>query len=467
MSKQSPSQTTLDEIYVEQEQWQVNTGAKTIHAKRMPGKFRSLKWLASSVWLVFFLGSYLQFEGHQAIMFDMANRQYHFFHITLLPYDMWLLASFLLFAAIFLAIMTAILGRVFCGYFCFQTVWTDAYTKVEHFLEGTPAKRHKLDASPWGAKKIRIKLTKHLIWLAIAVISGVTWMLWFGSTWADFFLGQASIMAYAIMISISLGVYLFAGFMREQTCLWVCPYARIQGVMAGTSTVMPTYIEARGEPRARIKKNVENMTAGDCVDCNQCVAVCPTGVDIRNGQEYGCITCGLCIDACNSVMAKVGREQGLIQYTSLNAVKYNKIPKPFYKRLRILVYILVLATIFGSLVYGFTHLGALKVNILHDRQPLFVRLSNGDIRNKYQLKITNKTSKPATIKVKIDSDIKDFFIKQPKNIIIAPHKISDIVVFIMASPANIPSERSKAVFILSNQDGQSIKYESMFYAPKK
>ncbi len=469
MFQPNPTQfnSTIDELYVEHEQWTQNVGAKTIHAKRMPGKFRTLKWLASSSWLVFFLGPYLQYNDKQAVMFDMANRQYHFFEITLLPYDMWLLAAFLLFAAIFLAMMTAILGRVFCGYFCFQTVWTDAYTQVEQFFEGQPNKRHKLDAQPWSVDKIRIKLSKHIIWLIIAFVSGITWMLWFGSTWGEFFTGQDTFTAYVVIGSISLGVYIFAGFMREQTCLWVCPYARIQGVMADTSTIMPTYIEARGEPRARLKKGDENTQAGDCVDCNQCVSVCPTGVDIRMGQEYGCITCGLCIDACDSVMTKIGRKTGLIAYTSLNAIKYNKTPKVFYKRSRVIIYALVVILSLGSIGYGLGNLGAIKVNVLHDRQPLYAIMSDGSVRNKYQFKITNKTDKTAYIAIQTFSDIDNLGVKLPRQIVIEPYQIKDLYVYLNAKVTNVPNKRNEIKFILTNQDKQQTSYTSMFYAPDK
>jgi len=262
----------VENLYEEGEQWVQNLGEKTVHAKRMKGKFRSLKWIAIAAWTPFFIGPYLTWNGQQAILFDVEKRQYHLFEVTIFPQDLWMLTMVLLFLAILLAAMTTVLGRVFCGYFCFQTIWTDIFTKVEEFFEGAPAKRRKLEKEPWGFNKIKLKVSKHLVWTAIALFSGVTWMLYFGVSWADYFNGTASSTTLIITISIASGAYIFAGHMREQSCLWVCPYARIQGAMVDKQTLMPTYDYYRGEKRGKLKKGEFVDGFGDCIDCNQCVA---------------------------------------------------------------------------------------------------------------------------------------------------------------------------------------------------
>ncbi|MDH5766310.1 MAG: cytochrome c oxidase accessory protein CcoG, partial [Gammaproteobacteria bacterium] len=303
-------QSSVEELYEEASFWHVNTGEEVIHAKRMPGRFRTIKWLTSTVWLIYFLGPYLRWGDRQAVLFDIPNRKFHIFDITIMPQDVWLLAMILLFFAIMLAAVTSIAGRVFCGYFCFQTIWTDIYTYIEEKLEGSPAKRHKLDKAPWNWQKIRIKATKHFLWLLIGVLTGIAFTTWFTDAydiWVKYFTLEASMAAWISVLMFTMGTYILAGFMREQTCFWLCPYARIQGVMYDTQTILPTYDIKRGEPRGKLTKGNTVEGNGDCISCNQCVAVCPTGIDIRNGQQEGCITCALCLDACDSVMDKIGK----------------------------------------------------------------------------------------------------------------------------------------------------------------
>jgi len=316
-------QVSLDELYAEAAQWKLNVGDETVHAKRMSGKFRKLKWSANYLWLFYFFMPLLRWDGSQAILFDIPNRQFHIFGITILPQDFWMLSLLLLFFAILLAVVTALAGRVWCGYFCFQTVWTDVFTWIETKLEGAPAKRKKLDKSAWDLQKIRIKLTKHSVWLFIGFLTGMGFVSWFYDTfelWGDLFAFNINLTSMITLGMFAFGTYLLAGMLREQACFWLCPYARIQAVMIDATSIIPTYDFHRGEPRGRVKKKVDatEQPKGDCISCNQCVAVCPTGVDIREGSSEGCITCGLCIDACDSVMEKIGRPKGLIRYASLD-----------------------------------------------------------------------------------------------------------------------------------------------------
>ncbi|OMH39516.1 cytochrome c oxidase accessory protein CcoG [Motiliproteus sp. MSK22-1] len=403
-----PTQS-IDDLYAEAGQWHVNVGEKKIHPKRMPGKWRTLKWWASSTWLVFFLGPYVRWGERQAVLFDLPEQKFHIFGLTILPQDLWILALILLFFAIGLAVVTAVAGRVFCGYFCFQTVWTDIYVWIEERLEGAPRQRQKLDSGPWTLKKLRIKVIKHGLWLLIGLITGISFTAWFMDA---FELWQGLInLSVPIEAGITIGAFIFgtyslAGFMREQTCLWLCPYSRIQGVMVDSNTVLPVYDVDRGEPRGRLQKKTNIITGsarseGDCIDCNLCVAVCPTGVDIRQGQQQGCITCGLCLDACDAVMDKIGRPQGLIRYDSLNGLQ-GILEPVWYKRSRVWTYlgIMVFSVLAGT--YGLATLSPLELKVIQNRQPLFVLQSDGSIQNRYQLKVLNKTDQPTMAVITVE-----------------------------------------------------------------
>jgi len=402
MSEATSSQRKeVDALYAESQEWKINTGEETIHAKRMPGAFRRLKWIAASSWLLFFFGPYLRWNGRQAVLFDIPGRQYHIFEITILPQDVWMLSLVLLFFAIMLAVVTTLFGRVYCGFFCFQTIWVDIFTWLEEKLEGSPAKRKKLDKASWNVDKIVVKLKKHLLWILVSMFTGVSFVAWFTDVyqlWIDYFTLTASSTEWSVLALFTVGTYIMAGVLREQTCFWLCPYARIQAVMLDRESMIPTYDYNRGEPRGRLKKGETVEGNGDCIDCNQCVAVCPTGVDIRHGLDEGCITCALCIDACNSVMDKIDKPHGLIRYESVDALE-GKPVLPLMKRPRVLVYLVIMTLSFVGIIYGLLNITGLEIKVLHERQPLFVQLSNGSIQNKYELKILNKTNEQMTVRV--------------------------------------------------------------------
>ncbi len=470
MDKAAKSEVTLEQIYDESGSWHVNTGGETIHAKRMKGRFRKIKWMTMSVWLVFFLGPYLRWGDRQAVLFDIPARKFHIFGATIMPQDVWLLALVLLFFAISLAAVTSVAGRVFCGYFCFQTIWTDIFTWIEEKLEGNPAKRRKLDKAPWDFRKIRIKASKHLIWILIGMLTGISFMAWFTDAyqlWGNIFSLNLNGLEIAVLLAFTLGTYILAGFMREQTCFWLCPYARIQGVMYDSDTILPTYDVARGEPRGKLKKGQIDEGKGDCIDCNQCVAVCPTGVDIRQGQQEGCITCGLCLDACDSVMDKIGRPRGLIRYASLDEIQGKEQP-PIYKRPRILIYAGIISFAAFGLIYGLSHLGSLDLKIIHARQPLYVQQSNGDIQNKYQLKILNKSDQDMTVSITLDG-LKKYKTQGLKDRVLLPAgKLSSFTVFVRAPRSVLDKERTPLKFTVHSFEvyDDTAEYESMFYGPR-
>lgn len=472
----SNSSSTSAATSTSDDYWHVNTGYEKIYAKRInKGKFRIYKWFAASLWLIYFFAPYIRWNGAQAILFDIPDRKFHIFSITLWPQDIWVLSLLLFSVAFTLFAVTTIAGRVFCGFFCFQTVWTDVFTFIEDKLEGPPPKRRKLDQAPWKFKKIRVKTFKHLSWLLIAALTGVTFAAYFADVfwlWRAYFTLEAPAAAWITLSLITAVIYLFAGFMREQVCFWLCPYARIQGVMCDKDTIMPAYDTNRGLSTANKK--------GDCINCKLCVAVCPTGVDIRKGQAEGCITCGLCIDACNSVMDRIGRPKGLIRYTSLRELETGNIARPsilnfnrfkILNRPRIVVYLLIILASLSGILYGLTHTVPVDLKVLHERQPLFVLLSNGTIQNKYILKIINKTDKDLDISITVSGSdgITLAGVSNPERIMLG--KVVSIPVFVRISPGNIERENTPISFLLkaTGRDGVEIQsiYNSMFIAPKK
>jgi cytochrome c oxidase accessory protein FixG len=458
----------VDDLYEEYGHWHINTGEKTIHAKRMPGTFRNLKWLTASVWLVFFFGPYLRWGERQAIILDIPNRKFQIFDITILPQDVWMLSLVLLFFAILLAVVTSIAGRVFCGYFCFQTVWTDIFTLIEEKLEGNPAQRRKLEEAPWGARKIAIKVIKHAIWIAIGVLTGIAFTLWFGDAytmWQEYLQLNADPFAWATIGVFAFFTYLFAGFMREQVCFWLCPYARIQGVMMDAETIVPAYDFNRGEPRARLKKGEPSQGAGDCIECNQCIAVCPTGIDIREGQQEGCITCGLCLDACDSVMEKINKPRGLIRYSSLDALQ--GVPHiPLFKRPRVLIYLAILLLAVAGILYGLTHLGTLELKVIHSRSPLFVQMSDGTIQNKYDLKILNKLDSDVEVSITATGPEGLLLIDGDKTLTLKSGKLTSRIMYVKVPMENLNESRIPLTFTVQNNGNpeDAVSYSSAFFS---
>lgn len=463
----------MDDLYEEAVHWHLNTGEETIHAKRMGGYWRNIKWLSASVWIIFFIGPYFRWEGHQAVLFDIPNRQFRILGVTILPQDFWMLSLTLLFFALLLAVATALAGRIYCGFFCFQTVWTDVFTWLEEMLEGNPQKRRKLDKSPLDFTKFRIKLTKHIVWILISVLTGVSFVAWFygaAELWHDLFVFKATPVAYGFIGLFTAGTYVLAGYMREQACFWLCPYARIQGAMIDKTTVVPTYDYHRGEPRGRIKKDEteENRSTGDCVDCKQCIAVCPTGVDIRHGQQEGCIMCGLCIDACDEVMEKIGRPKGLIRFESYEGLEANRKPQPLYKRPRVWVYTAIMSLAVIGIVYGLTSLAPLELKVIHSRLPLYVLQSDGSIQNKYTLKILNKMGEDIQVSISASGPEGVILVDTDQKIIAKHGNVTPHTVFVRVPREGLKQETSPLLFTVEGDyKGNNYKgeRESVFIGP--
>lgn len=461
----------IDELYEDISEWHINTGDVKVVAKRLPGGFRTLKWIGMSIWSLFFLVPYLRFNDSQAILFDLPRRQFNIFHVTIYPQDIWMLSLTLLFFAILLAAVTSIAGRVFCGYFCFQTVWTDLFTWLEGRIEGdTPQKVRKFNDAPWTIPKLSRKLLKHSLWFLIGLLTGISFVAWFTDAfqlWRELFSFQVSLTETIIIASFTGGTYLFAGFMREQVCFWLCPYARLQGVMYDQDTILPSYDAERGEPRGRIKKGEDLLSKGSCVDCNVCVAVCPTGIDIRKGQQEGCITCGLCIDACDSIMDKVKQPRGLIRYASYKELHHNAPIVPIYKRFRVIIYAIILLVALSGIVYGFMTLSETEFKVVHERQPLFVRLSDGSIQNKYTVKLLNKTKNTINIHFDIEG-IKGATLYGLSDMSVQPGKVIPVTALVRVPLEDLKNGPMPIIFKGTVENSTiSVSYESMFIGPEK
>jgi cytochrome c oxidase accessory protein FixG len=374
-----------------------------IYPKLVHGRWRTIKWVLLAVTLgIYWITPWIRWHRpaglpQQAALVDFAGPRFYFFFIQLWPQEVYFVTGLLIMAALALFLTTALFGRLWCGYACPQTVWTDLYIVVERLFEGDRNARMKLDASPLSFDKAWRKGGKHAVWLAIALATGGAWILYFHdapSLWRTFWVGQAPVTAYVSVGVLTFTTYALAGTMREQVCTYLCPWPRIQGAMFDEHTLQVIYRKDRGEPRGPHKKDQSWVGRGDCIDCRQCVVVCPTGIDIRDGGNMACINCGLCVDACDEMMDRVGRPRGLIGYDSEYAVATHVAAGRARRRLvrpRTLYYGVGLAVVSGLMAWGLATRSPVVFDVLRDRNPTFVRLSDGGVRDGYTLKLANRT----------------------------------------------------------------------------
>ncbi len=332
----------------------------------------------------------------QAVLLDFENQRIFFGPLEIWAQEFYYVTGLLVLASLALFLVTALAGRVWCGYACPQTVWTDLFISVEHLIQGDRNQRMKLDKSPWTFEKIRKKTLTHIIWVLISLATGGALVFYFRDAPTlghELLTGTAPSIAYVFLAVFAGTTYLLGGLAREQVCIYMCPWPRIQGAMFDDHSLLVSYRPHRGEPRGPHKKGATWDGRGDCIDCKQCVVVCPMGIDIRDGAQMACIQCALCIDACNGIMDKVGRPRGLIAYDTfknLEAAKTGGSAPIKLFRARTLLYMVLIPLVLALMVYGWANRSILEVNVLRDRNPLFVNLSDGGVRNGYEVKVLNK-----------------------------------------------------------------------------
>ena len=410
---------------------------------------------------------WLQWDNRLAVLFDLAARKFYIFGLVFWPQDFIYLTGLLILSALALFLFTAVAGRLWCGYGCPQTVYTEIFMWVENWREGDHLARKKLDKSPWNANKLRKRGLKHFVWLVIA--------LWTGFTFVGYFTPIQTLMAEAL--SLRLGPWetfwiLFygfatwgnAGFMREQVCKYMCPYARFQSVMFDSDTLTVTYDSSMGEPRGPRSRKADYKGAGlgTCVDCNVCVQVCPTGIDIRNGLQYECIGCAACIDGCDQIMDKMGYPRGLIRYTTENVVKGVYPDSGIFRhvlRPRTLMYSALMLVIGGAFAYSLTTRVPLRVDVVRDRAALSKETDEGMIENVYRLQLINKDGEPHRYSLQARGIEGLQVVTTAREIVAAPLQTVDLPVSLIADPVDLKGRSIEVTFTIQSVDEPRIKDE--------
>lgn len=459
---------------------------KKVQPKKVSGFFRTLKnWSAIILLGIYFIGPWLRWDRgagapDQAILLDMSGRRGYILGVEFWPQEIYYLTGVLILGAIGLFFVTALLGRVWCGFTCIQTVFTDVFVMVERVFQGDRNERIKRDRGPLTLDKAWRKGITNAVWILISLATGWTWVIYFNdapATTAGLFQGDFSwgVVGFALMVAGF--TYLLAGFAREQVCIYMCPWPRFQGAMFDEDTLVVTYEKWRGEPRGFAKKAENFETRGHCVDCQLCVQVCPTGVDIRNGSQLACIGCGLCIDACNTVMDRFNLPRDLITYDSVaNQVARAKKAPTKYRlvRGRTIVYAAVLLVVVAVMAVGLTTRSRLEVNVLHERSPLFVSLSDGAIRNGYTFKILNMLPQEQRYKVSMEglegaSLTVVGFQEEPVATTELPVKPDSVGTFrlYVTAPRDVLTEKAMDLeFRVENlTTGETVEHETLFASP--
>jgi polyferredoxin len=490
-----------------------------IYPRGVTGPLQKLRH-AAVLWLLgmFYLFPWLRWDGRQAVLFDLPARKFHVFSLTFWPQDFLFLALLLIMAALTLFFFTALAGRLWCGYACPQTVWTEVFLMMERWTEGRRIERMRLDAAPWSAEKLRRKAAKHVLWAAFA--------LWTGFTFVGFFTPVADLATRAWpfawggwetfwVLFYGVATWGNAGFLREQVCKYMCPYARFQSAMFDRNTLIIAYDPMRGEPRGarqrglasvlqRARGLLDKATAydyafraslhpsaadaragargtitydrtqaeplpqftpeqlGDCVDCTICVQVCPTGIDIRNGLQYECIACGACIDGCNEVMDKLGQPRGLIRYSTQNAIdgKPTRVLRP-----RIVVYGALLSLLATVWLWGVAHRSPFLVEVLRDRNALYRVVADGSVENAYTLKIVNKTDHPAGFAIALGAQPAGARLRGMSARVTAPAGDVISVPVMVVAPAGTGGRHALQFVVTADDAGRSRTADSSFFGP--
>ena len=459
-----------------------------VYPRAVGGLWRHVKWSALVLLLgIYYLVPWLRWDRgpdapSQAILIDLDGRRGWFFDVVIWPQEIYFVTGFLILAAFGLFFATSLFGRVWCGFACPQTVWTDLFMLVERLIEGDRNERMRLDGAPLSLAKAARKGLKHAIWLAIAAATGGAWIFYYvdaPTTLISIFRGAASVEVYFFIGLLTATTYLLAGWAREQVCTYMCPWPRFQAAMLDEQSVIVTYQKWRGEQRGKHKAGQSWDGRGDCIDCNLCVAVCPTGIDIRDGQQLECIGCGLCIDACNQTMAKVGRPQGLIRWDTLVNQRAKELGASGTAwtplRPRTLLYAALLTAVAVAILVAFFLRTDTELTVQRDRSPNFVRMSNGDVRNSYTVKILNKTRGEGRFELAVDrlpGATLGFLTPELEGtgaaarMTVHPDSVGTFRVFLTIAAGAAPSGSRPIAFIVRDTTGRArASHDSVFVGP--
>lgn len=440
-----------------------------IYPRIVLGFFTRLKALSGIILLgIYYIIPWIQWDERQAVLFDLPARQFHIFSLTFWPQDFIYLTFLLIIAAMSLFFFTTLAGRLWCGFACPQTIWTDAYLWMERLVEGDRPKQMKRDQAPMSIHKFAIKTTKHILWISFA--------LWTGFTFVGYFTPIRELAEGVIALKLggwetfwllfySLATYGNAGWLREQVCIYMCPYARFQSAMFDKDTMIIAYDKARGEPRGSRKKNSDHKAQGlgDCINCTLCVQVCPTGIDIRNGLQYQCISCSACIDVCDDIMDKMNYPKGLIRYTTENSLigKSTHILRP-----RVFVYGGILLALLLSVVYAIGTRTLVQLDVIRDRNTLYRSTADGLIENVYRLRIMNKDKQTHVYNLTAEG-IEALELLKDQVIEVESGGVRTIPIRLATKPENLSHHSTEIRFNLTATDNPELRIteEARFLGP--
>lgn len=468
-----------------QQELQLYAKHNAVVPRSIKGPFRTFKtFILFLGFAVYFLLPWLPWDRpnapSQTILFDIPGRRYLIFDLTVYPQDIFWLSMLLFIAAVVLFFATALVGRAFCGYFCFQTLWTDAFIWIEHLLQGERPARLRLRKEGWSREKLLKVGGTRVLWAILSFWTALTFVLYFGhapTLLARMVTGEAAAAAYITVIALTISTFMAAGLLREHVCTFICPYGRFQSAMYDPETLTVHYDVKRGEgekgratARAGLRTLEERHQAGhgDCIDCSLCVQVCPVGIDIRNGLQYTCISCGLCVDACNSIMDKMGYPRGLVRYDSeVNLARPNPAkPHLDWKRLKVIGFGVSIVLMTGYLIYDIAHRHTFEHSIQQVRQPLYVVLSDGSIRNRYQIRLTNLSAREENFSITARGlpdgaldlgNFREVHVKSGKSVVVqASVQLSE----------SAAAQQQDFAFVIRNSQGETVVDPARFFTQK-
>lgn len=442
-----------------------------IYPREVHGLFAALRTMGVSTLLgLYYIVPWLQWDDRQAVLFDLPERKFYILDMVFWPQDFFYLALLLIVAALALFFVTALAGRVWCGFACPQTVWTEAFLWIERKVEGSRPQQMKLDKQPNSFRKVRIKATKHFIWISFSIFTGITFVGYFSplrELALDFFTFDNGPWETFWIYFYALATYGNAGWLREQVCLYMCPYARFQSAMFDPDTMIISFDKSRGLPKGPRKKTIDKADAGlgDCIDCTICVQVCPTGIDIRDGLQYQCIGCAACIDACDDVMDKMSYPKGLIRYTTENTLegKHTHVMRP-----RMVVYALILIGITIGTFYSIMMRSPIGMDVIRDRNSLFRETSEGLIENVYIIKLLNMDKQDHTYTLTVDGIEELILKKDTPEIFVESGEVVELPVRVQVDAYNLKKRSNKITFTLNSigHEDLSVVSDARFLGPK-